>query len=1272
MPNQPYVDQIGPYKVLEEIGRGGMATVFRVHNPEGQEYALKLLHYGSSQDPRWGTRFQREFRLLSRLRHPHLIEVHDYGEDHDQAYYVMNYIEGMTLWGFYREKLRNLPIIERLRWLLPLTGQVISALDYIHRHRVVHQDIKPANILLSADSQTAYLADFGLAREVKGTFQYTHAGFVGTLGYAAPEIVERARLDGRADIYSLGVVLYTVMADCRPIQVEGRPLEQVVRAVLYEEPAPLNDIVEGMPADVAAVVHRCIQKDPNARFRSTRELWQEIFPIITGFQQQATVHLPVPVLPEQEAAPLSQPWMESQLIGRREEMSLCQLRLERLMKQRESSSCIFYGIPGIGKSYLMEELTRIARRFTPNTFTIRLRNQARPFGSLAELLRQLLRDRDPQEYVGDAYNQLAFYLPNLPHSVQTAQNHLPPLVDPVEDVARRLNTFLEQILSPEGQVCLIDDLHNADIASQEIMTHWIAQSLANTSHPLCLLASFSYAPGGVSPSFRLDDHEQVDSLHLLPFSEEEEQDYMEQLLGRPPSDHEYQPIRLVSRGIPLRTYELIHQNDLLHKLQSKSEEVGIPGLYNTSEIEPEDEPPTRNVTPSAFEEIPDQDIIEAGEATALRPILSELSTLSHAAKISNNALAEMTQKAPAFQQEKLSPPPGGLQAPKSSKPESTDPQLTPVPPSVESPSNETQRAPYPDSRKLRPPANFLSPPIDDDDDESGESTVLAHAPLELLPLPSGPLPHTLDVDKAQALALQADIAEMEVDEHTGEQDFGEATDLYQPALHGNIEHTLQSRKSTPNTPGINIDPLQAVPLAEQPEETTRLQMSPFAEVTANTEQEATQRAKAPTPRTVTMETDDEVALDSQLQTIALRENVDVGDVTILHSAPTQLRANPPSFDIAPKPPTEVADSETMIGATPPNLEDLGESTALVAPLSELDSESTMLVSPLSLPVTEVRSDDDDDDDEEPTAFFRSIDIAQELLQKKSETPIPSQPQSAHDPTPKSFTESSEELVLIPLLQRRLDMLGPERQVPLAYATFLADAFTVHELCTAAELPPEEAMDLINLSLSLRILEIHPDDTDEQYAFLYPIFRRLLTAELPPNEWRSYSNRAALAMSLHREEYHRKNSASLLAMRYSDAEQPVESLRWQLFSFKQTLHTQLPEAQLESLLQLFKLLQHWAKQGASQTMFQALPSLFQELAGAPSGMWEHVCYRLLWVGCLYALHLPQQARASTPQAQNAVRSLMQQQAQTDSSQISILYKRLHPLLQFAHLDFVSQA
>ncbi len=743
---------------------------------------------------------------------------------------------------------------------------------------------------------------------------------------------------------------------------------------------------------------------------------------------------------------------------------------------------------------------------------------------------------------------------------------------------------------------------------------------------------------------------------------------MEQLLGRPPKDHEYLPFRSVSRGIPLRTYELIHQNDLLHQLQSKNELVGIPGLQTWMESRPEIDPPTRNVSAGAFEAIPIS-AKDSEEATALQPILSELSTLSHAAKISTSALESLTQHAPELQMEKLSPPPGGFAPSTRNAPETTVPEFAPLPsPSVQEPG-ATQRVPRPKPPVSRTPtAQTVASPAPDLED-AGESTVLALSPAEFLPGEPETKSHTLEVNEAAAQALQDDILEIEVNEDTGEhdEDAGESTALYIPDLHSEIHHTLQS----PSSSDIWIDPLQPVALqGDDEDESTTMQASPFANLEAT---EPTRQSRRPQARSATLKTEDEMPLDSQLQTIALREDVEVGDVTMIHTAPTQLRGTPPPKEQVRTPPEP--GNETMIGGLPPSLtdaeasmDDIGERTALVAPLNESLAESTMLVSPLV-------EFDRSDSDEEPTAFFRSVDLAKELFEKKqteTQTPVPSAPVVAPDPTPERFSESSEELVLIPLLQRRLEMLGEGRQESLVYGTFLADAFTLHELCTAADIPQEDGLDLLNLALSLRILEVHSNEHDEQYAFLYPIFRRILTADITQEERKHYATRAATSMSQHRESYHRSHNASLLAMRFSEAGQPVEALRWQLFSVQQTLQSLLPEAQLESLIQLFQLLQYWSGQGATTTLHQALPGLFQQLVPPQSGLWDTACYRLLWVGCLYAMKLSQQAQTTSPQAQQSVRTLMQHQARSDSSQISKLYQRLHPLLQFARLDFVSQA
>lgn len=1401
-----HIDRVGPYRVEEEIGRGGMATVYKVLDAKDQVYALKLLHHGSQQDPRWGTRFQREFRLLSRLRHPHLIQVYDYGEDNDRAYYVMDYIDGMTLWTFYRDHLADLPVEDRLPWLLPLTGHVVSALDYIHRHRVVHQDLKPANILLERHAETAYLADFGLAKEVKaGTSQFTHVGFVGTLGYAAPEIVERTRMDGRADIYSLGVVLYTLLADRRPIHVEGRSLESLIHAVLHEQPPPLQEIVAGIPLEMAHLIHRCMQKDPNQRYRSTRELWQDLLPLIGTYQKQATMSAPVPTLPQEEIVAPGNVWNESLLIGRQEEFTLSQLRIEQMVQQKQSGAAIFYGIPGIGKSYLLEDLYRVARRHCRHVWTCRLRPQAAPFGSLSELLRSVLAQVEPSRYLSASYQQLACYLPGLPHAEPLSQEALPTMTDPLQDLSKHFHHVLQRCSHPEGQVWLIDDLHCADVASQEVLKRWLLQQMNQADNPWVVLASISYDPGGTSPAFRLPDHPQIDTLHLLPFAEEEEQQLVEQWLGRPLRETEFRQIRHISRGIPLRTYELIHQNHLLQRLQGSEpssgglasfpsnpalEEHSTHGLLHTTSGSQTvlDSVPTdldsisqtrhhpdqantaihdgpdslpRLAARDGFEQIPNLESLPQGEETVLSPLLAELVTsfqnlpmppeptkrarlpkkptflswqdmMSEAREVSSdpqkNAGTEQTraelpptdpkemeatihrQRSPLRLGQTLQ---GGEQtraephpvAPKDME-KTIHRERSPIAiPDKVLPGEQTRAEPHPMEAlaatvQQQLPSKEVSPhetPLPISSWEGGEATVMSLSPLDLLG--SGLNPNvpgfSAGPEKTVSHALHLSLLEA--------QKPGRELDTSHLLL--SQEGVTTEQKAVGEDTAIRTTELRSLP--DKKDETVAL------------------LANQPTNPTLlaipTRETDEENPLDGQLHHLTPTQGQEMGDVTALQEKPskvlpspalavklplppppkvpsyflsenaedTGIRHNPPSPPAPKRPPQETGGTSETTAITPKSSMERTESTVIsrknnantlaktlnVSEDTAISSHKTLAMAEntaiSSSAVTEntAISWAKDREEDGPTSFFQSVDLAVALEQKREASQQPSV--VSEDPTPARFTESSEELILIPLLQQRLSMLTPQHKNHLVYATFLAETFTVGELSTATAVPQEQILDLLNYALTLRVLEIHKAEGEEQYAFLYPLLRRLLTASLTPEQRKHIATRTALAMSQQRADYHKQHNSSLLAMRYSEAALPVQAVQWQLFSVAQSLAIRIPETQMEALQQLFHLLRYWAQQGTHTVIRAAVPLLLEQLRPDITTLWSKTCEQLVHVGLLHALQCVEEAQEQTAVAQNMLRALMREQAQSDPSSISFLYKHLQPLLQFAHLDFASQ-
>jgi YVTN family beta-propeller protein len=253
--------QVGNYRLDSLLGAGGMGEVYRAYDTHRDRYvALKLLPQALSGDRAYLKRFQRESSVAARLRDPHVIPIHDFGEIDGQLFIDMRLVEGADVGTLLDRWGRLAP--ERA---VHLIGQVAEALDAAHADHLVHRDIKPSNILVTS-SGFVYVVDFGIARSTgdRQTPLTNTGAYIGTLDYMAPERFIGQEIDGRADVYSLACLLHECLTGAPPFG--GRELPALMYAQLYYSPPEASSLVEGVPPALDAVIARGMAKDPNDRF----------------------------------------------------------------------------------------------------------------------------------------------------------------------------------------------------------------------------------------------------------------------------------------------------------------------------------------------------------------------------------------------------------------------------------------------------------------------------------------------------------------------------------------------------------------------------------------------------------------------------------------------------------------------------------------------------------------------------------------------------------------------------------------------------------------------------------------------------------------------------------------------------------------------------------------------------------------------------------------------------------------------------------------------
>jgi len=257
---------LGQYQILESIGSGGTAQIYRAYQPSvKRDVVVKVLSPSFQDDPSFVKQFAQEVDVITQLQHPHIIPVYDFGEQDGEVFIVMAYLRGGTLADRIDQPPGGLPDEETIR----LFDLIAEGLDYAHSREIVHRDLKPNNILMD-EGGNPYLADFGLAKFTEGKIEMTNTLMTGTAAYMAPEIARMGKSTKRADIYALGIILFEMLTGKLPYQ--GKTPYNILSAHVNQPIPKIREFRPDLPEAMQAVIDKAIAKEPEDRFASATEM----------------------------------------------------------------------------------------------------------------------------------------------------------------------------------------------------------------------------------------------------------------------------------------------------------------------------------------------------------------------------------------------------------------------------------------------------------------------------------------------------------------------------------------------------------------------------------------------------------------------------------------------------------------------------------------------------------------------------------------------------------------------------------------------------------------------------------------------------------------------------------------------------------------------------------------------------------------------------------------------------------------------------------------
>lgn len=271
--------KFGRYEIKSELGRGGMATVYRAYDPSfDRQVAIKVLPREMLHDPQFRPRFERELKIVAALEHPSIVPVYDVGEEDGQPYFVMRYMAGGSLTEQIKKS--NFTLEETAR----IITRIAQGLVHAHKKGIIHRDLKPDNILFD-DAGDPFISDFGVAKVTESTGNLTGSGIIGTPAYMSPEQVQGNDIDGRSDVYGLGVIVYQMLSGQQPYHADT-PMGVAIKHIT--EPVPeIRKAVPSLSAEVDTVIKNSMAKDRNDRYPTPTDLARNLH--VSAYGHDATL-----------------------------------------------------------------------------------------------------------------------------------------------------------------------------------------------------------------------------------------------------------------------------------------------------------------------------------------------------------------------------------------------------------------------------------------------------------------------------------------------------------------------------------------------------------------------------------------------------------------------------------------------------------------------------------------------------------------------------------------------------------------------------------------------------------------------------------------------------------------------------------------------------------------------------------------------------------------------------------------------------------------------